>query len=192
MTLVADPPKRQLSARQAEVVATLLDATEMEVTAHGYDRLSVRNVARRAGVAPATAYTYFSSKDHMLAELQWRYLRDLPPVDEVPGMDREERLKKTLDGLVAAATHSPALIDAWTVALLATHPEVKHLRRCIGIEIHRRIASVFSPDVDPTVVRVLETTLAGSLLTAGMGHLAFAEIPEFVTGAARLMLAGSP
>ena len=29
-------------------------------------------IAKRAGVSPATAYTYFSSKDHVLAEVLWR------------------------------------------------------------------------------------------------------------------------
>ena len=42
--------------------------------------LTVRNVARRAGVAPATAYTYFSSKDHLLAEVLWRGMEALPAV----------------------------------------------------------------------------------------------------------------
>ena len=44
----------------------------------GYDGLTVRTVARRAGVAPATAYTYFASKDHLLAEVLWRRLQALP------------------------------------------------------------------------------------------------------------------
>ena len=29
-------------------------------------------VAKRAGVAPATAYTYFASKEHLVAEVFWR------------------------------------------------------------------------------------------------------------------------
>ena len=38
-------------------------------------------VAARAGVSPATAYTYFASKDHLFAELFWR----LVEADEGPG-----------------------------------------------------------------------------------------------------------
>ena len=71
-----EAPRRWLTERQAEAVDQLVDAAEAEVEASGYDGLSVRNVARRAGVAPATAYTYFSSKDHLLAELLWRNARD--------------------------------------------------------------------------------------------------------------------
>lgn len=34
-----------------------------------YADLTVRAVAARAKVAPATAYTYFSSKNHLIAEV---------------------------------------------------------------------------------------------------------------------------
>ncbi len=34
-----------------------------------YADLTVRAVAKRANVAPATAYTYFSSKNHLVAEV---------------------------------------------------------------------------------------------------------------------------
>jgi len=63
--------RRRLSPRQAEVVAQLVQSTVEEVEEVGYAGLTVRNVARRAGVAPATAYNYFSSKDHLLAEVLW-------------------------------------------------------------------------------------------------------------------------
>ena len=55
-------------------------------------RLTVRNVARRAGVAPATAYTYFASKDHLVAEVFWRRLRG-PPTAPPTGDDRPPCLR---------------------------------------------------------------------------------------------------
>jgi len=65
-------------------VATLVQAAEDETEEVGYAGLTVRGVARRAGVAPATAYTYFSSKDHLLAEVLWRRTEALPPVEADP------------------------------------------------------------------------------------------------------------
>jgi hypothetical protein len=47
------------------------------------------------------------------------------------------------------------------------------------------------PGVDPTVVRVLETSFSGALLASGMGHMSSLDIPEFVADAAELMLGGS-
>ena len=34
-------------------------------------------MARRAGVAPATAYTYFASKEHLVTEVFWQRVREL-------------------------------------------------------------------------------------------------------------------
>ena len=52
---VVEPTRRRLSERQSVVVQGLLDAAVDELRATGYEGLTVRNVARRAGVAPATA-----------------------------------------------------------------------------------------------------------------------------------------
>ena len=64
--------RRHLSVRQAQTVANLVEAAVAELAATGYSALTVRNVAKRAGVAPATAYTYFASKEHLIAEVYWR------------------------------------------------------------------------------------------------------------------------
>jgi AcrR family transcriptional regulator len=184
-----EAPRRRLTARQAEVVTQLVRATGDEIEEVGYAGLTVRSVARRAGVAPATAYNYFSSKDHLLAEVLWRRMQALPPVDASANPSMPDRLAETVRGLVLSTTESPALVDACTVALLSPNPEVKHLRDRIGAEIHRRLSAAVGPGVDPMVVRVLETSFSGALITAGMGHLPYAEIPEFLVAAAGLMVA---
>ena len=50
----------------------LVAAAAEEAEERPYADISVRTIAKRAGVAPATAYTYFSGKDHLLAEVLWR------------------------------------------------------------------------------------------------------------------------
>ena len=71
--------RRRLTAQQAETVARLTDAAVDVLNADGFDGLTVRVVAKRAGVAPATAYTYFSSKSHLVAEVFWRRLAEGVP-----------------------------------------------------------------------------------------------------------------
>src|SRR5690606_37273408 len=66
---MATAPRKHLSDRQARTVAKLVDAAAEEVVAIGFANLTVRNVAKRAGVAPATAYTYFASKEHLVSEV---------------------------------------------------------------------------------------------------------------------------
>jgi AcrR family transcriptional regulator len=181
--------RRRLTARQAEVVSELVRATEFEIEAVGYPGLTVRNVARRAGVAPATAYNYFSSKDHLLAEVLWRRMQALPPTDTMADRPLRARLIETVRAMVLfTTTDSAALVDACTVALLSASPDVKHLRDRIGAQIHRRLTAALGPGVDPMVVRVLETSFSGALLTAGMGHMSYLDIPEFLADAAELLV----
>lgn len=185
---VLEATRRHLTVRQAEVVQQLVDATAEEVEESGYAGLTVRNVARRAGVAPATAYNYFSSKDHLLAELLWRRMQSLPPVDATSDRPVVDRLTEAVRTMVHQTTEHPALVGACTTALLSSTPDVKHLRDRIGGAIHHRMADALGDDADPTVVRVLETTYSGALLMAGMGHLSYAEVADFVGLAAGLML----
>ena len=180
--------RRRLSSRQAEVVAQLVRATEQEIEDVGYGGLTVRSVARRAGVAPATAYNYFSSKDHLLAEVLWRRMQELEPVDVDLGRPVRDRVARAVRDMVLFTTESPALVDACTVALLSPHPDVKHLRDRIGAQIHRRLTAAVGRGADPMVVQVLETSFSGSLLIAGMGHMSSLDIPDLVGGAAELML----
>jgi AcrR family transcriptional regulator len=184
--------RRHLTERQAEVVSQLVDATAAEVDESGYAGLTVRNVAKRAGVAPATAYNYFSSKDHLLAELLWRRMQQLPPVVGSDAGSTVERLADIVTRMALLTTESPALVGACTNALLSATPDVKHLRDRIGGEIHHRFAEALGTGADPVVVRVLETTYSGALLMAGMGHMTYAEVPDFVATAARLMLRPDP
>ena len=70
--------RRRLSDKQAATVQRLTEAAVEQLRQHGYDGLTVRNVARAAGVAPATAYTYFTSREHLVTEVFWRRLQALP------------------------------------------------------------------------------------------------------------------
>jgi AcrR family transcriptional regulator len=187
---VLEATRRRLTERQAEVVQQLIDATAAEVDEDGYAGLTVRNVARRAGVAPATAYNYFSSKDHLLAELLWRRMTALPTVDAAVDGSMAERLTQSVQMMMDLTTGSPDLVGACTTALLNATPDVKHLRDRIGAVIHQRFVAALGPDVDPTIVRVLETTYSGALLMAGMGHMTYAEVPAFLAETARLMTGG--
>jgi len=67
--------------RQEETFRKVLTAGVEMLRESSYADLTVRAVAARAKVAPATAYTYFASKNHLITEVFWRRLNALPPVD---------------------------------------------------------------------------------------------------------------
>lgn len=183
----AEAPRRHLTERQAELVARLVAAAAGEVEEHGYRSITVRSIARRAGVAPATAYTYFSSKDHLLAEVLRRRMQALPP--PLVDLDRPvaERVAEAVREMGLGTVDSPAVVAACTTALLGAGPDVLRVRERIGVEIHRRLQAALGPASDPAVLRVLEVTYIGGMLSAGLGHLDFAELPGRLAEAAALL-----
>ena len=185
---ITEAPRRELTPRQAAAVDKLCAAAVHEIRAHGYEGLTVRKVAARARVAPATAYTYFASKDHLVTEVFWRRLRALPE----PAFDRRRatagRVVDALRDVVWLVSHEPALAAACTAAMLAPDQDVKRLRDRIGAQIRHRIKAALGDDPDLAVLRALELTVSGALLQAGMGHLRYAELPRLLDDVTRLLV----
>ena len=185
-----EPTRRRLTARQAETVQSLVDAAVAEVRDAGYDGLTVRNVARRAGVAPATAYTYFASKDHLITEVFWRRLQALPDTATDRRRTATNRVVAAVGDIATLVADEPALAAACTVAMLGSDPDVRTLRDRIGAEMHRRVAAALGDDADPAVQRSVDLALTGAMVQAGMGHLAYDELPERLAELIRLVLGG--
>jgi AcrR family transcriptional regulator len=185
--LTNESTRRRLSTRQADTVRRLTLAAVEELREAGYAGLTVRNVAARAGVAPATAYTYFSSKNHLIAEVFWRRLQALPPV---AGDDSEpaERVVRVLREIALLVSDEPDLAVACTTALLGTDPDVEHLRTRIGLEIRERIEAALGEKRDPAVLNALELAWSGAMVHAGMGYTSYSRVADRLTEAAELIM----
>ena len=179
------PGRRHLSERQAEVMERLVAAAADEAEERQYGDISVRTIAKRAGVAPATAYTYFSGKDHLLAEVLWRRMQASPSLVDL-NLPLPDRVADTVRTMGFGAM-GPAAVAVCTTALLGDGPDVKRVRSRLGAEITRRLAAALGGGEDPTVLNVLQVTYTGALLSAGMGHLAFDAVPTLMAEATALM-----
>ena len=186
--LAAEASRRRLTVRQVAVVEQLVEAAADEARELGYEGVTVRNVARRAGVAPATAYTYFASKDHLLAEALWRRLQALPIPEHAVGAGAAERVVAELRVLGLFMADDPTLAAACTTALLGTGPEVRALRVLFGTALHDRLANALGDAADDTVLRSLDLAYSGAMLWAGLGHIRFEDVPDALADAARLVL----
>jgi AcrR family transcriptional regulator len=166
----------------------LIGAANDEAEERPYAEISVRSIAKRAGVAPATAYTYFSGKDHLLAEVLWRRMQASPLLVDVnlPLGDRVAATVRTM----GFGTMETLAVAVCTTALLADGPDVKRVRTRIGVEIGRRLGAALGPGADPEVLGVLQVTYTGAILSAGMGHLSFEAVPGLMAGAVALMTRG--
>jgi AcrR family transcriptional regulator len=183
-----EAPRRVLSARQAKTVDDLAEAALAELRQQGYDQLTVRNVARRAGVAPATAYTYFASKEHLVTEVFWRRLSALPPVRVDRRRSPADRVTAALADVMQLAADEPELMSACTIAMMADDADVGHLRDRIGLVLHERFVTALGPSADDKVVTALDFALAGALVRAGTRHLAYSDIPARMAEVAALLL----
>jgi AcrR family transcriptional regulator len=184
-------PRRHLSDRQARTVHRLTEAAVVELIAAGYAALTVRNVAKRAGVAPATAYTYFAPKEHRVAEVFGRRFdgQEARPVDR--RRSPAHRATDVLLDFALVVADETELAAACTVALLADDPEVRELRLRIGLEMHRRLTEAVGGDASPAAIQTLELATTGALLQVGTGHLAYEAIPDLLAEAAALVLGGA-
>jgi AcrR family transcriptional regulator len=179
------PERRHLSERQAEVMERLVSAAVAEAEERPYGEISVRSIAKRAGVAPATAYTYFSGKDHLLALVLWRAVESSPQLVDLalPAPERVAELVRTM----GFAALGPGAVAAGTTALLTDGPDARRVRAHLGEEIDRRLAAALGAEVNSVVRGILVLTYTGALISAGMGHLPFEAVPALMAQATELM-----
>lgn len=156
-----------------KVVAAALDTLRQS----SYADLTVRAVAARAQVAPATAYTYFSSKNHLVAEVYLDLVRRVPFFTDVNDT-RLDRVQQALRSLALVVADEPEVAAACTTALLSNDEAVRPVRDQIGREIHQRIKSALGPDADPRIVSALEMSYFGALVHAGSGVFSYRQIAD--------------
>ena len=188
---VSDAPRRGLNARQADTVGRLLTAGLEEVRAVGHDALTMRTVAQRAGVSPATAYTYLASKNHLFAELFWRHLAETPTPEigqaQPPSTaSRPRRGSRRPDhrgaragcrGDPCAARHRPGRRAAAAAD-----------RRRVRDPVRGRATDPAEPTAHRTVLDVLVMTFSGALLQAGMGLMTYAEMADRLEAAVAVII----
>ena len=102
----------------------LVQAARDTLRETSYADLTVRAVAARAQVAPATAYTYFSSKNHLVAEVYLDLVRQVPFFTDVNDT-RVSRVQRALRSLALAVADEPEVAAACTTALLKPGSRVK-------------------------------------------------------------------
>lgn len=179
--------RRGLNPRPAETVERVVAAGHDELREVGFDALTVRSVANRAGVAPATAYTYFSSKSHLVAEIFWRRLGARPRI-ETSRPTPLDRVIAVFDDLAEFLAGEPDLAAATTSALLGPEPDVRALRLLIGNEINQRIVDALGASAAPDRLDALTLAWSGAMLQAGMGHAQYAAMGARLAAVARLVL----
>lgn len=174
---LSSSPRRTLNERQAETVEKLFAAASQLLDEVGHEQMTIRMVAQRAGVSPATAYTYFASKDHLFSELFWR-LFSAPPGLSLTARSPQARAHQVVTYLAGVIAGAPALAAAVNKSMLASDPEVERLRLAVGSLWISYFRDAIGEDADADVLQTLGFAFSGALLQAGMGLFAYEDLAE--------------
>ena len=189
---MADMTSRQL-IRRAKVIEAVIDL----IAEVGAEALQMRDVAQRSGVALATVYRYFSSKDHLLAaaleDWQKRLTRRI-----LASRDRTDRepdpLRGVLDYLQRAqrAFHrNPAMTTLMFQTATSADPEAKatidQMNRT-NTEMFNRLLEGVAPDDIPNITFCLNAALNTALSAVLTGMMTLEESVSRVDWVARVLL----
>ena len=183
-----EPVRRIVDGRRADTVQRLIAASLEEVRAVPYGDLTVRSVAKRADVSPATAYTYFSSKEHLVCAILWQQVESLPEPQARPRRSPSASLADAVRDITELFTKEPELSRACTTALLTDDPEVRRLRDQIGSELLRRVGDAIGP-MSAAARETLSMAFVGALVLAGTGYMTFEDLPRRLGKMTELLLA---
>src|SRR3954471_23161269 len=186
--------RRRLSPDQQERRRRVVQVASALAEQGGYDAVAMKDVAEQSGVALATLYRWFASKDHLLGEvlLEWgaRVAGDLRanPPDAPSGPERIIEFVRRLSAIVGTY---PQLVGAVTSAMLSLDPNVlEHqddFHEMVVDWIDTALGELDVPQRD-TVIEVLEAVCFAAIIDLVSGRLTPEGFGTKLERAARLLL----
>lgn len=149
--------------------ATLLDAADALLAAHGVQGLTLREVARAAGVSHGAPYHHFASLDDLLAAVAERGFTELgdAEAEAVAVADPRERLLRVATAYVGCALAHPERFRLMFGPLLARQDAFPALRDAA----HRAFRHVTAASQALDDAQGHGLALAGWCLSHGLSHL---------------------
>ncbi|MGI5323114.1 TetR/AcrR family transcriptional regulator [Actinomadura nitritigenes] len=186
---------RTLTKDQQARRERLIDAARDLAREGGYPAVTMHDVADRAGVARATVYRYFATKDHLLTEVAatWAH-RITGDIDALAvGETPVERLTALLERIVEVAAQERTLTSAIIQAVTSDDSSVDDARTVLFLFVRDRLSAAIG---EPVPARDEVEVVLGHILLAALVSLASLrrpteEIREMVRTSGRLVLAGA-
>ncbi len=178
-------------ARRAKIIEEVIDL----IADVGADAVQMRDVAQRSGVALATVYRYFSSKEHLLTaaleDWQKRLTRRIlanrggPDNDPLPGLlDYLRRAQR-------AFHRNPEMTALMLRTMTSTDGEAKatidHMNHT-NVEMFNRLLEGIDPEELPNVTFGINAALTNALTAVLTGMMTFDESLTRVEWVARTLV----
>jgi AcrR family transcriptional regulator len=186
--------KSPLTRAQHDRRDRIIDAGLALLADRDYDKIQVKDVAEEANVALGTLYRYFSSKEHLFAEVLIAWAATLAPnISRNPLRGRSDaaRLTEVLQRSVRAFERQPQL--ARLVATLETTADTYASQTLAELRTATTPVYVAAmQDVDPAraeaIVRVVDAVLASGLRSWVSGRISIGEVNDRLAEAVKLFL----
>ena len=175
-------PVEAMSPRQIERRENLIAAALALVNEIGVERLQMKQVCERSGVALGTAYRYFSSKDHLLAAAiaEWHrlLLADLVAESRGPrgGPATTDRVVRFVRHGMRAYQRQPQLARLRVAVVASTDPFASEALLGMARADHAALQAVMAQ----------VPSAAGDLVRHVVGHAWQGELTAWVTGRSTL------
>ena len=167
---------------------------------HGgeYDSVQMRDVAQEAGVAVATVYRYFTSKEHLYAAALLEWAADYPtrsrPADD-DGVGREAQLRALMRRAVRAFEHYPQMMRVEIVLESSTDPNARALFDAFAGNNRRALMDALSStdaDTAAAIVETVNSVMVTRLRSWALGRGTIRDVDRAVQRTLDLIFASAP
>ena len=187
---------RELPRAQRERRRRIVHAALDLLADHEYDAIQVRDIADAAGVALATLYRYFSSKEHLYAAVLLEWAADYPVgLDRAAGTDPEARIRALMRRAVRAFERAPHVMRVVVVLETSDDPNA----RALFDEFARANAAVFLDalrSLDAEIAASIHFTLNSVMVTRlrswALGRATIPDVNRSIEQSIDLIFSASP
>jgi TetR/AcrR family transcriptional regulator, cholesterol catabolism regulator len=158
-----------------------------------YEQIQVKDIAEEAGVALGTVYHYFSSKEHLFAEVLVKWAATLrtsltrrPLVGDSP----QQKLTEALHRSVRAFQHQPQLARLVASLQLSTDPfaaEILDRLKVTTTSVYLELLDEIEADRAHAIVRTADAVFDSLLRSWSAGRLSVADLYDYLTEAVALL-----
>jgi AcrR family transcriptional regulator len=193
-TLATSPATARLTAAQQARRDRIVDAGLTLLGERAYDKIQVKDVAEEANVALGTLYHYFSSKEHLFAEVLVRWaatLRTNISRNPLRGPTDAQRLTQVINRSVRAFQRQPSLARLVATLETSADPYATEILARLGKttnEIYVEAIHDVDRDTAERIVQVVDAVLAARLRAWVAGRITIATVTEDLADAIGLLL----
>jgi TetR/AcrR family transcriptional regulator, cholesterol catabolism regulator len=186
--------RRDQVERRDRIIRAAIDL----LTEREFDKIQIRDVAERAGIALATAYRYYSSKDHLYASALVYWSSDfISRVREqgAAGDTDEERLLGMVQRILRVIERWPQFVRA--AILLETSPdELAQEQMRVFTQQYAQTMGLCIRDLDPQsaadVLMVIRAVYDMGVTSWALDRMTFSQVEQSLRRAIRLLFHGVP